>query len=122
MDRKEKVRLNPFLRYLLLVGLGIVMIYPLCWMIGAPLKTNSELFPSAEIIPMAPTLDGCRNGFKGYEGMNLLHFVGNTYKFVLPKVVFTAISAVITSYGFTRFRFMGKNLLFVLLLSTLFLP
>ena len=22
---------------------------------------------------MAPTLDGYRNGFKGYEGMNLLH-------------------------------------------------
>ena len=54
--------------------------------------------------------------------MNLLHFMGNTYKFVLPKVVFTVISAVITSYGFARFRFVGKNLLFVLLLSTLFLP
>ena len=122
MNRKEKARLNLFLRYLLLIGLGIVMIYPLCWMIGASFKTNSELFSSAGIIPMAPTLDGYRNGFKGYEGMNLLHFMGNTYKFVLPKVVFTVISAVITSYGFARFRFVGKNLLFVLLLSTLFLP
>ena len=87
MNRKEKARLNLFLRYLLLIGLGIVMIYPLCWMIGASFKTNSELFSSAGIIPMAPTLDGYRNGFKGYEGMNLLHFMGNTYKFVLPKVV-----------------------------------
>lgn len=99
MNRKEKARLNLFLRYLLLIGLGIVMIYPLCWMIGASFKTNSELFSSAGIIPMAPTLDGYRNGFKGYEGMNLLHFMGNTYKFVLPKVVFTVISAVITSYA-----------------------
>ena len=78
MNRKEKARLNLFLRYLLLIGLGIVMIYPLCWMIGASFKTNSELFSSAGIIPMAPTLDGYRNGFKGYEGMNLLHFMGNT--------------------------------------------
>ena len=44
MNRKEKARLNLFLRYLLLIGLGIVMIYPLCWMIGASFKTNSELF------------------------------------------------------------------------------
>ena len=66
MNRKEKARLNLFLRYLLLIGLGIVMIYPLCWMIGASFKTNSELFSSAGIIPMAPTLDGYRNGFKGY--------------------------------------------------------
>ena len=42
MNRKEKARLNLFLRYLLLIGLGIVMIYPLCWMIGASFKTNSE--------------------------------------------------------------------------------
>ena len=122
MNRKEKARLNLFLRYLLLFGLGIVMIYPLCWMIGASFKTNSELFSSAGIIPLAPTLDGYKNGFKGYEGMNLLHFMGNTYKFVLPKVVFTVVSAVITSYGFARFQFIGKKLLFVLLLSTLFLP
>ncbi len=122
MNRKEKASFNLFLRYLLLISLGIVMIYPLCWMIGASFKTNSELFSSAGILPLAPTLDGYRNGFKGYEGMNLLHFMGNTYKFVIPKVVITVVSAVVTSYGFARFQFVGKKLLFALLLSTLFLP
>ena len=58
---------------------------------------------------MAPTLDGYRNGFKGYEGMNLLHFMGNTYKFVLPKVVFTVISAVITSLWLCQVPVCGQK-------------
>ena len=97
MTRKDRARINLFLRYLLLISLGIVMIYPLCWMVGASFKTNSELFASASIFPKAPTLEGYYNGFKGYEGMNLLHFMGNTYKFVIPKVIVTVISATITA-------------------------
>ena len=122
MTRKQRAQLNIFLRYLLLISLGIVMIYPLCWMVGASFKTNSELFASASIFPKEPTLEGYYNGFKGYEGMNPLHFMGNTYKFVIPEVTVTVISATITAYGFARFRFIGKKFLFAVLLSTLFLP
>ena len=73
MGKRQKQRINTFLRYLLLIGLGIIMIYPLCWMVGASFKTNAELFSSASIFPLEPTLDGYRNGYKGYEGMTLLH-------------------------------------------------
>ena len=122
MRREDKRKLNIFLRYLLLIALGIVMTYPLLWMFGASFKTNAELFSSASIIPYQPTLDGYRNGYKGYEGMTLFHFMGNTYKFVIPKVTVTVISATITAYGFARFQFVGKRIFFAILLSTLFLP
>lgn len=46
----------------------------------------------------------------------------NTYKMVLPKVIGTVISSVITAYGFSRFDFVGKKMLFAILMSTLFLP
>ena len=98
MRREDKRKLNIFLRYLLLIALGIVMTYPLLWMFGASFKTNAELFSSASIIPYQPTLDGYRNGYKGYEGMTLFHFMGNTYKFVIPKVIVTVISSTITAY------------------------
>ena len=122
MRREDKRKLNIFLRYLLLIALGIVMTYPLLWMFGASFKTNAELFSSASIIPYQPTLDGYRNGYKGYEGMTLFNFMGNTYKFVIPKVIVTVISATITAYGFARFQFVGKRIFFAILLSTLFLP
>lgn len=37
-------------------------------------------------------------------------------------MIFTVASSTITAYGFAKFRFRGRNLMFVLMLSTLFLP
>lgn len=122
MKKSTRTRLYTFLRYFVLITVGFVMTYPLLWMVGASFKTNSELFSSASIFPVDPTLDGYKKGFSGYEGMNLLHFMGNTYKFVIPKVIVTVISATFTAYGFARFNFVGKKFSFAILLSTLFLP
>lgn len=64
MSKKNRLRIRTCLQYALLIGLGIIMIYPLCWMFGASFKTNSELFASASIIPVHPTLEGYYNGFQ----------------------------------------------------------
>lgn len=46
----------------------------------------------------------------------------NTYMIVIPKVVFTLISSVLTAYSFSRFRYPGRNLMCGLMVATLFLP
>lgn len=122
MTREQKRMINIVLRYLLLIAVGVVMVYPLIWMIGASFKTNAEIFSGVGFIPKNPVLTGYIKGFAGYEGMNLLHFMANTYKIVIPKVIVTLISATITAYGFARFDFWGKRLSFAILISTLFLP
>lgn len=122
MAKETRFIINTCLRYFVLIGVGIVMVYPLIWMLGASFKTNSEIFSSIGFIPLAPTFEGYIRGFKGYEGRTLLFFMANTYKFVLPKVIVTVASAVFTAYGFARFNFLGKQFSFAVLLSTLFLP
>lgn len=122
MTREQKREINTFLRYVLLIVVGIIMVYPLVWMVGASFKTNSEIFSSIGFIPKDPVFTGYVKGFAGYEGMTLLHFMANTYKIVIPKVVVTLISATITAYGFARFTFFGKKFSFAVLMSTLFLP
>lgn len=122
MTREQKREINTFLRYVLLIVVGIIMVYPLVWMVGASFKTNSEIFSSIGFIPKNPVFTGYVKGFAGYEGMTLLHFMANTYKIVIPKVVVTLISATITAYGFARFTFFGKKFSFAVLMSTLFLP
>jgi oligogalacturonide transport system permease protein len=98
------------------------MVYPLFWMVGASFMTNSQIFSSVGFIPKDPTLSGYVKGYAGYEGMTLLYFMINTFKFVIPKVIFTVLSATVTAYGFARFNFGGKRFSFIVLLSTLFLP
>lgn len=123
MSKKQKAKLSAVLRYAVLIAVGIVMVYPLIWMVGATFKTNSEIFTSAWFWPKNPVFDGYANAFKSYGGkISLLMAMLNTYKIVLPKVVFTLISSTITAYGFARFNFKGKKLLFSLMICTLFLP
>ena len=122
MTREQKRTIGTFLRYVLLIAVGIIMVYPLIWMVGASFKTNSEIFSSVGFIPKNPVITGYVKGFAGYEGMTLLHFMANTYKIVLPKVIVTLVSATNTADGFARFDFFGKKFSFAVLMSTLFLP
>lgn len=111
------------MRYFVLIAVGLIMIYPLIWMVGATFKTNNEIFSGIGFIPKNPTLSGYKNAMKSYGGdIDIIKAMINTYSIVLPKVVFTIISATITAYGFARFQFKGKGFLFAVLMSTLFLP
>ena len=99
------------------------MIYPLLWMVSATFKNNIEIFSSIGLIPKEATLDGYKNAMKSYGGdINIWKAMLNTYSYVIPRVIFTVISSVLTAYGFGRFHFKGRNMLFALLMSTLFLP
>lgn len=122
MSKEMQKKIAEFGRYAILIIVGILMIYPLIWMVGASFKTNDELFSSIGVIPQNPTLSGYISGFAGFQGMPIWHFLANTYKIVIPKVVVTVLSATIAAYAFARFEFPGKKLAFALMLSTLFLP
>ena len=42
--------------------------------------------------------------------------------YVIPKVICTVVSACVAAYGFGRFDFPGRKLMFNIMLATLFLP
>lgn len=112
-----------FLKYVVLIAVGFVMIYPLLWMIGATFKTNNEIFSGIGIFPKNPTIQGYIDALNNYGGdIDILRSMINTYSYVIPKVLFTVISSLVTAYGFGRFHFKGKNFFFALMLCMLFLP
>lgn len=122
LNRKTKQTISTIIRYFFLIAVGIVMIYPMVWMFGASMKAdNNEIFASIGFIPKNPSFAAYREGWSA-TGYKFSVFMINTYLIVIPKVIFTVISSVITAYGFSRFNFMGKGILFAILMSTLFLP
>lgn len=115
--------ISAFLRYTVLILVGLIMIYPLIWMIGATFKNNSEIFSSMNPIPIKATLDGYKNAVKSYGGnINIWKAMLNTYSYVIPMVILTIVSSVITAYGFARFKFVGHKVFFALMMAMLFLP
>ncbi len=122
MGRNQKAKVAVILRYAILIAVGFTMIYPLIWMVGASFRhSNAEIFSSIGCIPSKPTIQGYIDGWNSspyYYG----HYMINTYKFVIPKVIGTVISAIITAYAFTRFEFRGRKMWYGIMMATLFLP
>ena len=119
--RKRKL-LSLSVSYILLILLAIVMIYPLIWMVGAAFKSNEEIFGTLGILPKNPVYGAFKAGWKGTGQYGYSTFLINSFKLVIPTVIFTVISSVLVAYGFSRFNFPLKKFLFMLMLSTLMLP
>ena len=117
-------KIGRFFQYFVLILVGVIMIYPLVWMVGATFKSNAEIFAGIGFLTANPTLQGYIDAVtQNYGGdSSIWRAFINTYSFVIPKVIFTVISSVIAAYGFSRFKFKGRDMLFGIMISTLFLP
>lgn len=118
--RRQKI--TTVFRYAVLTLVGLIMIYPLVWLIGASFKTNSEIFANPGFWPDNPTADGYIRGWQTSTPYSFGTFFLNTLWIVLPKIIGTAISCTAVAYGFARFDFPFKKLLFATLIATLLLP
>ena len=117
-------KIGRFFQYFVLILVGVIMIYPLVCMVGATFKSNAEIFAGIGFLTATPTLQGYIDAVtQNYGGdISIWRAFINTYSFVIPKVIFTVISSVIAAYGFSRFKFKGRDMLFGIMISTLFLP
>lgn len=118
---KTKNRRN-LIAYVILVLIGIFMIYPLIWLFFATFKENRELFGKMTLLPEHFSIKPFQKGWRGSGQFTYTSFYLNTFKLVVPAVVLTVLSTGIVAYGFARFRFPGKKLFFLLMISTLMLP
>ena len=46
MTRETRKQITMIFSYGVLILVGVIMVYPLLWMIGASFKTNNEIFNS----------------------------------------------------------------------------
>lgn len=108
--------------YVFLIALLIIMIYPLVWMFMATFKTNEEIFRSVALFPQSWSLDAFINGWQGNRQITYSTFFLNSFKLVIPTVLATVVSSSLVAYGFARFRFRLKRVLFSLVIGALLLP
>ncbi len=117
-NSKPKALLN----YVFLILVGLIMVYPLIWLFASSFKTNADIFGSSKLLPSTYVWDSYRLGWQGTGQYGFQDFFINTLKLVIPTVVFTVISSVIVAYGFARFDFPFKTMLFSIMIATLMLP
>lgn len=118
---KQKV-LGQSIAYIIIAALGAVLLFPVFYMFLASFKTNAEIFGSTKILPQSFSLQYFIKGWSGNAQYGYLRFFANTFTLVIPVVIFTLISCTVVAYGFARFKFKGKKILFAVLLATMMLP
>ena len=104
----------------LTILLALVFFFPLYWAITGALKQPNEL----HLIPplLYPPQPQWGNFVEVGRVIPFYRFVGNTAIITLSGMIGGLVSASLVGYGFSSFRFRGRNFLFTLLLATMILP
>jgi multiple sugar transport system permease protein len=111
-----------WLVYVLLVGGAIVMLVPFVFLISASLKTEAEV--SAGALKLLPAKVQWGNYPKALapDKLDFYPALANTVFITTLCVVGQVLSCSLVGFGFARFRFRGRSVLFMVMLSTMMLP
>jgi len=112
--------LGQALLFVALAVLGLLFTIPMIWAVLSALKTPQELamFPP-RVLPERPVWS---NFIQVWSEVPFFSFLQNTLIVATLSVVGDVVMAVTVAYGFSRFRFPGRDVLFLLVISTLLLP
>ncbi|MHB1294351.1 MAG: carbohydrate ABC transporter permease [Anaerolineae bacterium] len=109
-----------FLRYLVLISLGVVFGFPFYWLVTTSLKVNTQLF----VVPpvMFPDPINWANYPKLFEYLPFQKFIMNTVIITALTIGGVVFSCPLAAYSFARLRWPLRNLAFMGILATLMLP
>jgi multiple sugar transport system permease protein len=108
------------MKYLFLVVGSAVMLLPFLWMI------LSSFMTAQEIIGRPLTWFPAEPGFDAYRGLRDAIPLGRMYLNSMIVTTVTTIGILLTSslagYGFAKFQFPGRDILFLIVLATMMIP
>ena len=120
---KEKRAVKGAVYHILVFMFGLIMIYPLVWMVMSSFKPTSTIFQTAgSLIPETFTFENYVNGWKGFAKVTFAVFFKNSLFISAAATIGTVMSSAVAAYGFARFKFRGKKLLFSAMLLSMMLP
>jgi ABC-type glycerol-3-phosphate transport system permease component len=106
----------------IVASLALLFCTPLLFAISASLKTNAQaVSPDVQWIPHPFKWSNFAEAFAARHYAFPL-YVLNTLVITQLAMVGTVLSSSLVAYGFARFEFPGKKILFGLLISTMLLP
>ena len=119
-----KLKAAAFIRYVILIAVGLILAYPLFWLVGSSFKHNADIFGTLAILPPTgrATFEHFPNAWQLSRNNNMLFYYMNTLRFLIPKVIFTVVSCTVAAYAIARYTFWGKKVVFITVMVTLLMP
>lgn len=105
--------------HVVLLFMSVLAVFPFIWMIFASFKTFKDLVSSTQMLPQVWTLN---NYIEIASRINFPVAFLNSIIAATSVTAFTLFTSAALGYIFAKYRFWGKEKLFLLLLSTMMVP
>ncbi|OZG64259.1 carbohydrate ABC transporter permease [Bifidobacterium eulemuris] len=103
----------------LLVCAAFVLV-PFVWMVLSSLKPNNEVFTVP--IKVLPSVWHWENYVDIWTKSDMLIWLGNTVFFAVVVTFLQVLTGSFAAYGFSKIRFPGRNVLFMIYVATIAVP
>lgn len=120
---RQRSKQRPYGRFVLhaaLIALSLLFVAPFFWMFTTALK------PASEVLVYPPQLLPSELHFENFvtawTAAPFNRFLANSLIVTGVSMVAQMISSALVAYGFARFRFPGRDLLFAIMLATMMIP
>lgn len=106
--------------YAMLILFSVIMVVPFYWMLISSVKTNNEVFS----IPMEWFVSEFHwENYKDiWTKIPLLTFFGNSVKLTVITMFVQVLTSCMAAYAFAKVNFKGKNVLFLIYVTTIAVP
>ena len=106
--------------YIILTCMGVVILVPIVWMLSTAVKSDSEVFLFPPIwIPEKLHWD---NFHRALTFMPFGRYFLNTSLITIGALIGQFLSSPLVAYAFARLRARGRDIFFILVISTMLLP
>ncbi|MBR8743293.1 carbohydrate ABC transporter permease [Nocardiopsis sp. MG754419] len=119
--RTRSPRTRRLLIHIGLIGFGLIMLYPLLWMVSSSFKPTAEIFREPGLIPWSFTPSNYTEGWQALQNP-FHHYLLNSAIVVAGSIIGNLIGCSMAAYAFARLEFRGKRLFFAIMLATIMLP
>ena len=114
----KKVTLNSLI-HLFLISVAVTCLYPLLWMFSSSLKTQETIFRDISLIPKVFHFE---NYYLALSQSDFGRYLLNSIIYTVCVVLGILIISSLAAYAFSRLRFPGRNIIFILFIAAMMIP
>lgn len=108
------------LRAAILIEIGFIVLYPVLYMLSMAFRPVEQMYnPNVIWVPLSLTMDNIK---QVVEFMDFPKAAWTTLYLDVISAVLQTFVCCIVGYGFARFNFKGKNILFAVVIFTIVVP
>ena len=116
--KTKKITLN-LLIHLFLISTAVTCLYPLLWMVASSFKTQETIFSDISLIPRQFHFE---NYYQAVTQNDFGRYFLNSVIYTVSVVFGIVIISSMAAFAFSRLRFPGRNIIFILFIAAMMIP